>query len=73
MSKKCVFSFNEDERDTFIKMIEILTSDNVLIFSDYAIGAVLSQGAIGKDQPITFITRSLSSAEENYAITRKKC
>lgn len=85
MSKKHVITFNENEKDTFEKMKEILTSDDILIYpdfsqdfhlttdaSDYAIGAVLSQGPIGKDRPITYISRTLNSAEENYATNEKE-
>ena len=84
-SKKALINFNEEERETFLKLKNTLTSSDVLIYpdfskefylttdaSDYAIGAVLSQGPMGKDRPITFISRSLSSAEEHYATNEKE-
>ncbi|GBP10966.1 Retrovirus-related Pol polyprotein from transposon opus [Eumeta japonica] len=40
--------------------------------SNYAIGAVLSQGEIGKDKPITYISRSLNKTEEGYATNEKE-
>lgn len=84
-SKKYPIKFNDEQRETFIKLKDILTSDDVLVYPDfnrefhlttdacdYAIGAVLSQGIIGKDRPITFISRTLSSTEENYATNEKE-
>jgi ribonuclease HI len=59
-----------------------MTSSEILIFPDFknpfilttnqAIGAVLSQGEIGKDKPVTFISRSLNTTEENYATNEKE-
>jgi len=36
--------------------------------SDFAIGAVLSQG----DKPISFLSRTLSKAGENYTVNKKE-
>lgn len=73
------------ERETFQKMKRILTSSDILIYPDYnkpfnlttdasnyAIGAVLSQGEMGKDKPIHFASRTLSRAEENYSVPEKE-
>lgn len=46
----------------------ILTTDA----SDFAIGAVLSQGEIGKDKPIHFASRTLSVTEEKYSVPEKE-
>ena len=40
--------------------------------SDYAIGAVLSQGKVGNDRPIAYASRVLSKAEQNYNTTEKE-
>ena len=46
----------------------IVTSDA----SDYAIGAVLSQGEVGKDRPICYVSRALNPAETRYATIEKE-
>jgi len=45
----------------------ILTTDA----SDFALGAILSQGEIGNDRPIAYASRILSRAEQNYNTTEK--
>lgn len=37
--------------------------------SNYAIGAVLSQGTVGNDHPIVYASRILNSAKQNYNTT----
>ena len=69
----------------FERCKEILTSSQILIYPDftkqlvlttdaskYAIGAVLSQGAIGHDRPIAFASRTLTKSEENYSTIEKE-
>lgn len=41
--------------------------------SGYAIGAILSQGEIGKDRPIAYTSRLLHGAELNYSTIEKEC
>lgn len=40
--------------------------------SDFAIGAILSQGQIGRDLPIAYASRTLNQAETNYSTTEKE-
>ncbi|XP_026830969.1 uncharacterized protein LOC113563505, partial [Ooceraea biroi] len=47
----------------------ILTTDA----SGYAIGGVLSQGKIGKDLPVAYVSRILNRAEQNYSTIEKEC
>lgn len=74
-----------DQKVCFEKMRNILTSSDILIYpdyskpfilttdaSDYAIGAVLSQGEVGKDKPIHFASRTLSKTEEKYSVPEKE-
>jgi hypothetical protein len=46
----------------------ILTTDA----SGYAIGAILSQGELGKDRPIAYASRTLNAAEINYSTVEKE-
>jgi hypothetical protein len=46
----------------------ILTADA----SQHAVGAVLSQGIIGKDLPIGYASRTLSKAEKNYSTIERE-
>ena len=78
-------SLSESERNCFKKMKNILSSSDILIYpdykkpfilttdaSDFAIGAVLSQGEVGKDKPIHFASKSLSKTEEKYSVPEKE-
>jgi len=40
--------------------------------SDYAIGAVLSQGLVGQDRLIAYASRILCKAEQNYNTIEKE-
>ena len=40
--------------------------------SNAALGAVLSQGPLGKDMPVAFASRSLNKAELNYTTSEKE-
>ncbi len=70
---------------TFEKCKNILTDSSILQYPDlskpfnlttdasnYAIGANLSQGPINKDLSISFASRTLSKAEENYSTIEKE-
>lgn len=64
---------------------KLLTNDPILQYPDFnkefilttdasnvAIGAVLSQGAIGSDKPIAYASRTLNSSELNYSTIEKE-
>lgn len=76
---------SESEKMCFRKMRSILSSSDILIYpdfnkpfllttdaSDHAIGAVLSQGEVGKDKPIHFASRTLSRSEEGFSVPEKE-
>jgi len=46
----------------------VLTTDA----SNKALGAILSQGPIGQDLPITYASRTLNNAEKRYSATEKE-
>lgn len=71
--------------ETFEKCKSLLTCSDILQYPDFskpfllttdasnfALGAVLSQGAIGKDKPVAFASRTLSKTEENYSTIEKE-
>lgn len=71
--------------DTFERCKGILSSSNILQYPDlskpfilttdasnFAIGAVLSQGPIGSDKPIAFASRTLNKSEEKYSAIEKE-
>lgn len=84
-SRKVRVNLDERALAAFTGLKDLLVSYDVLAFpdfdkpftlttdaSDYAIGAVLSQGESGKERPIAFISRSLNKTEENYATNEKE-
>jgi hypothetical protein len=71
--------------ESFTKLKEKLINPPILQFPNYsrefivttdarqnAIGAVLSQGTIGKDLPIPYASRTLNSAEKNYSTIERE-
>lgn len=84
-SRKVPVKLDEKALIAFQRLKEMLTTADVLQFPDfdkpfnlttdasnYALGAVLSQGEIGRDKPIAYISRVLDKAEENYAANEKE-
>lgn len=85
LRKDVEFIITEEIKESFEKCKQILTLDPVLTYpdfnkeftlttdaSDFAIGAVLSQGPVGKDRPIAYASRTLTQTEERYSTTEKE-
>ena len=85
LRQDCDFEITPETEACFQKCKQLLTLDPVLIYpdftkefilttdaSDFAIGAVLSQGPVGKDRPIAYASRTLSKTEERYSATEKE-
>lgn len=86
LKKDVPFIWTNTQQLSFELLKEKLVTAPVLIYPDftkpfvltcdasnYAISAILSQGAVGKDQPIAFASRTLNKAECNYSVTEKEC
>lgn len=84
-SKNHKITFDDNAVKAFQTLKDILSSNDVLAFPDFskpfilttdasnvALGAVLSQNFSDGERPITFISRTLSKAEENYATNEKE-
>lgn len=77
---------NESEKSCFQQMRSILSSSDILICPDYskvfilttdafdyAIGAVLSQGETGKDNPFILLQELFRGQKKGSLYQRKKC
>jgi RNase H-like domain found in reverse transcriptase/Reverse transcriptase (RNA-dependent DNA polymerase)/Integrase zinc binding domain/Chromo (CHRromatin Organisation MOdifier) domain/Retroviral aspartyl protease len=75
------YNWDQPQREAFERLKSAITSAPVLILPDptkpfiittdasqYAIGAVLSQDQGNGPQPVAFISRKLSAAEQNYPV-----
>lgn len=78
-------NFDKEYVEAFEKCKTLLINDPILIYPDfskpfnlttdasnYAIGAVLSQGPIGHDKPVCYASRTLNKSETNYSTTEKE-
>lgn len=76
---------NERYLNTFATCKNLLMNDPLLQYpdfskpfnlttdaSDFALGAILSQGPIGSDKPICYASRTLSNSEINYSTIEKE-
>jgi len=83
--KDSKFNWNTEQQNAFDSLKEKLTSAPVLNYrdftrqflittdaSDYAIGAVLSQGPVSQDRLIAYASRILNKAEQNYNTMEKE-
>lgn len=78
-------TLDSDYVNAFNKCKTLLTNDPILQYPDFtrdfllttdasnvAIGAVLSQGPIGSDKPVSFASRTLNDSEVNYSTIEKE-
>lgn len=85
LQKDVPFHFNPECMSAFNELKQALVSDPILTYpnfeetfvlttdaSAFAIGAVLSQGPIGKDLPIGYASRTLCNAETKYSTIERE-
>ena len=85
LKKNRTFIWNEESQRAFDELKNILCSRPLLQYpdfnepfivttdaSDYALGAVLSQGHVGRDLPIANASRVLNGAELSYSVIEKE-
>jgi hypothetical protein len=79
------FIWNADTDKAFNTLKQLLTSQPLLQYPDFskpfilttdasndALGAVLSQGDIGRDLPVAYASRKLGKAKRNYSTVEKE-
>lgn len=79
------FVWGDAQQQAFDSCKDILTTTPILQYPDFtkefilttdasihAIGAILSQGEIGKDLPIAYASRTLNKAETNYSTIERE-
>jgi hypothetical protein len=85
LKKNVPYLWNYKKEAAFVTLKTLLTTEPLLQYPDFtrpyvlttdasndAIGAVLSQGPIGKDLPIAYASRILINAENNYPTIEKE-
>jgi hypothetical protein len=85
LKKDAKYEWTDKQEQAFQGLKSRLISPPILRYPDFSrkfvlttdasgkgVGAVLSQGEIGKDLPIAFASRSLNKAEKNYSTTEKE-
>ncbi|XP_011859426.1 PREDICTED: uncharacterized protein LOC105556922 [Vollenhovia emeryi] len=86
LKKDTPFNFQQKHIEAFDTLRNCLCTEPILQYPDfnqpfvlttdasgYAIGGILSQGKIGKDLPIAYVSRVLNKAEQNYSVIEKEC
>jgi hypothetical protein len=79
LKKNVPYTWNGETEAAFSTLKTLLTTEPLLQYPDFtspfvfttdasndALGAVLSQGPVGKDLPIAYASRTLNNAERNY-------
>lgn len=85
LKKDVKFHWDESQETAFNHFKSILTTEPILQYpnwkepfvlttdaSNFAIGAILSQGPVGKDLPIAYASRTLNKAETSYSTSEKE-
>ena len=85
LKKNVDFKWSDTQEEAFQSLKNSLISEPILQYPDFsksftlttdasnfAIGAVLSQGSKHKDLPIAYASRTLNKAESNYSTTEKE-
>lgn len=85
LKKDVPFLWGESQQHAFDTCKEILTTAPILQYPDFskefvlttdasvhAIGAILSQGEVGKDLPIAYASRTLNKSESNYSTIERE-
>ncbi|XP_020297641.1 uncharacterized protein LOC109862121 [Pseudomyrmex gracilis] len=85
LQKEVAFEWGHEQQQAFENLKEKLIIAPLLAYPDfdkefivttdvssYAVGAVLSQGAVGRDRPVAYASRVLNKAERNYSTTKKE-
>ncbi|GBP61034.1 Retrovirus-related Pol polyprotein from transposon 297 [Eumeta japonica] len=85
LKKNVAFRWTEIQQESFEKCKRILINPPILQYPNFskefilttdasihAIGAILSQGEIGKDLPIAYASRTLNKAEFNYSTIERE-
>jgi hypothetical protein len=85
LKKDAKYEWTNEQEHAFRSLKTRLISHPILRYPDYSrefilmtdasnegVGAVLSQGEIGKDLPVAFASRSLNKTEKNYSTREKK-
>ena len=85
LQKDVPFDFGTDCKNAFEELKKALVENPILIYpnfneqfllttdaSAFAIGAILSQGPIGKDLPIAYASRTLCPAETKYSTIERE-
>ena len=85
LKKDVPFIWGNSQQKAFDQCKQILTTTPILQYPDFnkefilttdaslhAIGAILSQGEVGKDLPIAYASRTLNKAESNYSTIERE-
>lgn len=85
LKKEATFRWGYEQDQAFRVLRDALCTEPLLQYPDFtepfvvttdasqiAIGGILSQGPIGKDQPIAYTSRVLNDAEQNYSTIERE-